>query len=47
MNEEFVSVLTYLTAFVLFLPKKIAGEVILVNTNKIIKSPDVDFGKFL
>ena len=39
--------MTYLTAFSLLLPKTFANEVILVDTNKIIKGPDIDFGEFL
>ena len=39
--------MTYLTSFVLFLPKTIVVEVILVETNRIIKGPDIDFGEFL
>ena len=45
MNKEFISVLTYLTAFVLFLTKTVVVEVIMVDTNKIIKVPDLDFCK--
>ena len=45
MNEEFISVLTYLTEFVLSLSKPFVSEVILVETNRRIKSPDLDFGK--
>ena len=47
MNEEFVSVLTYLTAFLLLLPKTFVVEKNLVDTNKIFKGPDIDFGEFL
>ena len=47
MNEEFISVLTYLTEFVLSSSKPFVSEVILVETNRRIKSPDLDFGKFL
>ena len=46
-TKEFIIVLTYLTAFVLFLPQTFVVEVILVDTNKIIKGPDLDFGEFL
>ena len=46
MNKEFISVLTYLTSFVLFLPKTFVVEVIMVDTNKRIKSPDLYFVKF-
>ena len=46
MNKECISVLTYLTAFVLFLPKRFVDEVILIETNRIIKGPDIDFGEF-
>ena len=47
MNKECISVFTYLTAFVLFLPKRFFNEVIMVETNRIIKGPDLDFGQFL
>ena len=47
MNKEFISVLTYLTAFELFLPKTFVVEILLVETNKTIKGPDLDFGEFL
>ena len=46
MNEECISVLTYLTAFVHFLPIFFVNEVILVETNRRIKGPDPDFGEF-
>ena len=46
MEEEFISVLIYLAAFVLFLPENFFVEVIMVDTNKIIKGPGLDFGKF-
>ena len=42
-----ISILTYLTAFVLFLPKTFVYEVILVETKRIFKVPDLDFGEFL
>ena len=47
MNLEFISVITYLIEFVIFLPKTFLVEFILVDTKKIIKGPDLDFGKFL
>ena len=47
MNEEFNSALTYLIAFVLFLTKTFFNEVILVDTNRIIKGPNLEFGGFL
>ena len=47
MNNEYISVLTYLTAFFLFLPTTFFNEVILVETNKVIKGTDLGFGKFL
>ena len=47
MNEECISVLTYLTEFVLFVPKTFVGEVIIVDTNRRIKGPDIDFVEFL
>ena len=43
MIKQFISVLTYLTELVLFLPKTFVVEVILVETNKRIKGPDPDF----
>ena len=46
MNAEFISVLTYLAYFVLFLTKPFVLEVILVETNKRINGPDIDFGEF-
>ena len=47
MNKECINVLTYLTAFFLFLPKKFVGEFIMVHTNSIVKGPNLDFGGFL
>ena len=47
INKEFISVLTYLTSFVLFFPKTFVVEVIMVDTNKIIKGPDIDYCGFL
>ena len=47
MNKEFISVLTYLTAFVLFLTKTFVDKVIMVETNRRTQSPDVEFGDFL
>ena len=47
MNKEFISFLLYLTAYVLFLPKTFVDAVILVETNRRIKGPDLDFGAFL
>ena len=47
MNKEFIIFLTYLTEFVLFLPKTCFDEVILVDTNRGIKVPDLEFGEFL
>ena len=47
MNEEFINVLTYLTASVLFPPKTFVIEVIPVDTKKIIKGSNLDFGEFL
>ena len=47
MNEECISVLTYLTAFVLLLPKFFFDEVIMVDSNRIIKFPDIEFGQLL
>ena len=39
--------MTYLIVFVLFLPIYFVGEVILVDTNRIIKGPYLDCGEFL
>ena len=41
------SVLTYLTEFVLLLPKYFINEVILVEINQIIKGPPIEFGELL
>ena len=46
MNEEFIIMLTYLTLFLLFLPQTFFDEVIMVETNRIIKVPDIDVGVF-
>ena len=47
-DEQIITfVLTYLTVFSLFLPKNAANEVIMVETNRIIKGPDLDFEYFL
>ena len=42
-----MSVLTYRTVFVLFLEKDFVDVFIIVETNKRIKGPDIDFGVFL
>ena len=47
INKELISVLNYLIEFVLFVLKCFVDEVILVETNKRTKGPDLDFGKFL
>ena len=47
MNKEYINVLTYLTEFVLFMPTTFVDEVILADTNRIIKGPDLEFGEFL
>ena len=44
MNTYFISVLTYIIAFSLFGPKTFVDEFIMVETNKIIKGPDIGFG---
>ena len=46
-TKEFIIVLTYLTAFVFFLSKPFFDEVNLVETNRRIKGPVIDFLKFL
>ena len=38
---------SYLTELILFLPKTFVGEFIMVETNKGIKGPDLDFGELL
>ena len=47
MTEECISVLTYPTEFSLFLVKTFVNEVIMVETNRRIKGPDLDIGEFL
>ena len=47
MNKEFISVLTYLTLFVLFLMKTFVDDVTLVDTNRIIKGPAPESGGFI
>ena len=47
MNEECISVLIYLTGFFLFLPKRFVDEIILIETNRIIKGPGTEFDEFL
>ena len=46
MNENFISVLTYLTEFFLFLPKVFVYDIIIVDINIIIKLPGLEFGEF-
>ena len=46
-NEEFISILTYLSAYVPLLPKTFFDEVIPVDTDRIIKGTDLDYGEFL
>ena len=47
MNKEFISFLFYLTESVLFLPNCFVDLVVLVETNRRIKVPDLEFGAFL
>ena len=47
MNEEFISVLNYLTAFILFLLNGYVDEVIIMDTNQGIKGLALEFGEFL
>ena len=44
MNKKYISVLTYLTAFILFLLKGFVDYVNIMNTNIIIKGPDIELG---
>ena len=46
INEDF-SVLTWLTAFILFLTKYFTYEVITVDINNMLKWPELEFGEFL
>ena len=45
MNGEFINILTYQTQFPLVLPKMFVNEVFLVDTNRIIRVPDLDLGE--
>ena len=47
MNKEFICFLTCLISFFLLLPKTCAVEVILMETNIIIKFPTLEIGGFL
>ena len=42
MNKEFISVLTYFTEFLLFLPNFFFVEVIMVETNVGFNGPNID-----
>ena len=47
MNKKCISILTYLTAFILFLLKGFVDYVNIMNTNIIIKGPDTELCYFL
>ena len=47
MTNQYIILLNYLTALVIFLPKTCVYEDILEETNRIMKGPDLDFGEFL